>query len=150
MRSLFLTALLCVHSTKTESVEEDVLPREPSGEVDAGCETDEDCAAYEICEEEECTTGDRSDGFSDAGTRRQHIGRGQLGLRTHQPRRQGLLALRLLEVHRADRRGRDRYDDALVPDLFLTLDPDGLVVTGADGYANKAQSLTPTLCCTRT
>ena len=67
MRSLFLTALLiaCTSSTKTESVEEDVLP-EPSGEVDAGCETDEDCAAYEICEEEECTTGDRSDGFSDA------------------------------------------------------------------------------------
>ena len=146
MRSLFLTALLiaCTSSTKTESVEEDVLP-EPSGEVDAGCETDEDCAAYEICEEEECTTGDRSDGFSDAEdivastSDADNSVSGHINLDGDKDYWRYVSSGGEFIQATIDKPEipEGTPDDALVPDLFLTLyDPDGLVVTSADGYAN--------------
>ena len=156
MRSLFLTALLTAcTSAQAESVEEDVLP-EPSGEVDLGCETDEDCAAYEICEEEG-TTGDRSDGFSDAEDIVASIGRRQFGLWTHQPRRrQGLLALRLLRGEFIQATidkpeiPEGTPDDALVPTSSSRSTIRTVSWSPAPMATPTVRSLTRTPCCTRT
>jgi|GEM_PF-1294425 len=146
MRSLFLTVLLtaCSSTTKTESVDGDVRP-EPSDVVDLGCESDEDCAPYEICEEDECVTGDRSDGFSDAEDITASTSDADNAVSGH------INVDGDKDYWRYVSSGGDFIqvtidksdipegtpEDALVPDLFLTLyDPDGLVVTSADGYAN--------------
>ena len=146
MRSLFLTVLLtaCTSSTKTESVEEDVRPT-PSGDVDEGCESDDDCAAYQICEEEECVTGDRSDGFSDAQditastSEEDNAVSGHINLDGDKDYWRYVSSGGEFIQATIDKPDipEGTADDALVPDLFLTLyDPDGLVVTSADGYAN--------------
>ena len=121
------------------------------GEVDLGCETDEDCAAYEICEEEECTTGDRSDGFSDAEDIVASHGRGQFGLWTiNLDGDKDYWRYVSSEVHPGDRRQdpRGHTRDALVPDLFLALR------SGRSGHQRRwlRQRVvsTRTPCCTRT
>jgi len=146
MRSLLLTTLLvaCTSSEKTASGEEQVLP-DPTGVVDEGCDADTDCAAYEICEEEECVLGDRSDGFSEAEDIAASTSDDDNSVTGHINLDGDKDYWRFVSSGGEFIRATiDRHDipegtpaDALVPDTFLTLyDPDGMVVTSADGYAN--------------
>ena len=146
MQRLLLTVLLtaCTSSTKTNSVEENVLP-EPTGEADLGCEGDDDCADYEICVEEECVTGDRSDGFSDAEdivastSDVDNAVSGHINIDGDKDYWRYVSSGGEFIQATIDKPDipEDTPEGALVPDLFITLyDPDGLVVTSADGYAN--------------
>ncbi len=144
MRSLLLTILLTACTTSTKTEDGDGSPVQDDG-TDLSCALDSDCAAYEICETEVCVTGDRSNSFSEAediavstsdedNSVTGHINTAGDKDYWRYVSTGGEFIQASIDRHDI---AEDHPEDEPKPDLFITLyDPDGIVVTSADNYAN--------------
>lgn len=146
MRPVFfiLFLLACGGDKTIDTTDEDGIQNYPtdSDGGDPGCDEDNECANWQICEERECLDGDRNNSFTEA----EAILPGDDGgidtyINTAGDKDYWRYTSTGTEFIRA---AVDPHDDvpegSPEPDTFVTLyAPDGTVVTSADDYPNGAR-----------
>ena len=145
MRTIILSAfiLACSNNEKPSAVAD--VDEPPIDNEPFRCERDSQCDSHEICEEPDCVPGDRSDDFSEAisieasTSDTDNSASGHINKKGDADYWQFVSSGKQFITAKISNENFliSTEDDALRPDLFLTLyDEGGNVVTSADNYPN--------------
>jgi hypothetical protein len=149
MRSVLLTLMMfaCDGDKPIENEDEgSSLPSTDAdgGAVDMGCDSDDECSEWQICEEDDCVDGDRNNSFTEAEPISAGDDEGQ-GISSHINVPGDVDFWRYTSMGSEFIRASvdphaDVPEGAPEPDTFVTLyGPDGTVVTSADDYPNGSR-----------